>query len=66
MKLYQGEVCPVCKKKFFPQPLNVYRIMGSKNVCSYSCMRAYQKRTENSSKELAKKDRIRLQLIGVL
>ena len=39
--------CPICKKEFHPQPQHSWKI-GSENttgkiVCSYSCMRKWEK-----------------------
>ena len=35
-------VCPICGKKFIPEPLHVYKDKSDpdkKPVCTYSCMR---------------------------
>lgn len=38
--------CPICKKKFYPAPMHAYKIGFISNpelVCSYHCMRAWEK-----------------------
>ena len=38
--------CPICKKKFYPAPMHAYKIGFESQpelVCSYHCMRAYEK-----------------------
>lgn len=42
-------VCPICGKKFIPEPLHVYRDKTDPNgklVCTYSCMRESERRLE--------------------
>ena len=57
--------CPICKKKFLPAPMLVYRVGDpERRVCSYSCMRAYQKKEENSAAALRRAERIRKELEG--
>lgn len=39
--------CPVCGKNYIPAPLHVYKIKnGTMLVCSWSCLRAYEKEHE--------------------
>jgi len=37
--------CPVCKKLFIPAPQHVWKV-GGKKVCSYTCMRSFEKAQE--------------------
>lgn len=40
-------VCPICKKNFYPAPLHAWKIGNDrcreKFVCSYTCMRVWEK-----------------------
>ena len=36
--------CPICGKDFHPAPQHIYKISGNKVVCSYTCMRAWEKK----------------------
>ena len=45
---FKNEVCPVCGKEYIPAPKHLYRIPkpnhnGKVKVCSYGCVRAYEK-----------------------
>ena len=35
-KYLDVEKCPICKKKFIPAPMHIYKVRG-RNVCSYTC-----------------------------
>ena len=35
--------CPICGKKFVPAPFHAWKISGDILVCTYSCMRKYEK-----------------------
>ena len=60
--------CPVCKKKFYPELGEwAWRIGTEDNkrmVCSYGCMRKWQKAKENTPQALAKAERIQKELKG--
>lgn len=38
--------CPICKKNFIPAPEHAWKIGGEHRalVCSYTCMRVWEKR----------------------
>lgn len=40
--------CPVCKEKFYPAPMHVYKTtpQSEKLVCSYHCMIKYRREKE--------------------
>lgn len=40
------KVCPICKKKFAPAPSHYYKISYERLVCSYSCMRVWEREQE--------------------
>lgn len=45
-KNYTIRKCSICKKKFHPEPEHGWKIgfsTGGKPVCSYSCMRKWEK-----------------------
>ena len=65
MEKYGLSTCPICKKKFVPQAMHIYRIKDS-FVCSYSCMRAYQKKMEERTGATKRMERIKRQLAGGL
>ena len=52
--------CPICGKEFLPAHEHAYKIRVKKSdghiihkkVCSYECMRKYEKRIEEAKKEL--------------
>lgn len=49
-----GAKCPICKKQFLPAPLHQWKIKknGVKvKVCSYSCMRVWEKPYLKEQKE---------------
>ena len=59
--------CPICGKKFIPAPEHYWKIGKGKydvsetriiNVCSYSCMRKWEKEQEAKNEE--RKERARL------
>lgn len=35
--------CPVCKEMFIPAGQHVWKIKGDRLVCSYKCMRKFEK-----------------------
>lgn len=39
----QVKTCPICGKTFVPAPMHIYKIKYGKKVCSYHCMRKYEK-----------------------
>ena len=60
-KLYLGieKKCPVCKKKFFVRyaeeyVYKIYRGNSYKHVCSWKCLREYEKAHETSTEKKAK------------
>ena len=49
-------ICPVCKEKFIPAPLHIYKTTThGKLVCSYHCMMNYRKEQERKKRELKRK-----------
>lgn len=60
MKVYYAHItlkCPVCGKEFQPAPFHALRIgteWRGKPVCSYSCMRKWER--EQEEKEKARKE----------
>lgn len=43
-------ICPVCKKEFIMAPEHIYKIKtktGEKKVCSWHCVRDWEKQHEN-------------------
>lgn len=60
------ETCPICSKKFIPAPEHYWKIGTGeydmdtriKNVCSYSCMRKWERQQEAKRKE--RRERARL------
>ena len=49
--------CPICGKIFCPAPLHVYKV-NRVYVCSYSCVRKYEREKENE-KIRSKNEKIR-------
>ena len=46
--------CPICKNKFIPAPQHAWKIgteKGGQLVCSYHCMRAYEKAAAAKNKK---------------
>lgn len=65
---YKPVICPVCQKSFFPSDLHSYKIYDgtkSKFVCSYGCVIAHE-RKNISKREIDRKKRIEMQLMGML
>lgn len=51
-------VCPICGKKFIPEPLHVYRDKSKEHhppVCTYSCMRESERRLEERRAKTARR-----------
>ena len=48
------KVCPICKNNFIPAPQHIWKIKSSsyhfKLVCSYKCMREFEKQKEGKKK----------------
>lgn len=45
-RMFVKKTCPVCGEKFYPAPMHSYKVGNSahnKLVCSYSCMRKYER-----------------------
>lgn len=45
-RIFVKKTCPVCGEAFYPAPMHSYKIgkaVENKLVCSYSCMRKYEK-----------------------
>ena len=47
-------ICPICKKEFIPAPEHAWKIRSDKLVCSYTCMRVWER--VRYSKKSKKKD----------
>lgn len=62
--------CPICKKKFYAELGGWAWKIGWKSetryVCSYACMRTWQKKKENSPRALRKAAKIEKELRGEL
>lgn len=53
----ESEICPCCGKEFVPAPQHSYKVKigrGDTLVCSYSCVRFWEKEQENSRKRRKK------------
>lgn len=62
-QLKRERICPICKKEFLPAPEHAYDIIlkgggGRKLVCSYHCMRQWE-REYFSKKSKSKKKEIK-------
>lgn len=49
------KVCPICKRKFAPAPSHYWKINYDRLVCSYSCMRAWERVQEANRRRRYKK-----------
>ena len=61
--------CPVCKKLFLPAPQHAYNIsrFGTnwvRLVCSYHCMRDWERKQEAKPMEIKRRARLEKELAG--
>lgn len=61
--------CPVCGKKFSPAPQHSYNISGYgtncvRLVCSYRCMREWERKQEAKPEATRRKAKIKKELAG--
>ena len=61
--------CPICKKMFLPAPQHAWDISGygtdwERLVCSYHCMRAWERKQEAKPAAIRRRARIETELAG--
>ena len=61
--------CPICKKLFLPAPQHAWDISGygtrwERLVCSYHCMREWERKQEAKPEEIRRRARIEKELAG--
>ncbi|MBQ8649154.1 MAG: hypothetical protein IJ470_03700 [Clostridia bacterium] len=52
--------CPICGKEFIPAPYHAYKIYqkGYKLVCTYGCMRKWERQEENKNKKQQRRKKL--------
>ena len=61
-RMFVKKTCPVCGLEFIPAPMHSYKVGNSahnKLVCSYSCMRKWEKEHGQTGFYYAPKGRLR-------